>query len=78
MSGRPTTLSSNTGSVTLSSANPTYIDGEGQTDYYALHTFSVPAGADNLNGNITWNDQSIGGVAFETLFDPSAMSPRTR
>ena len=34
------------------------------------HTFTVPAGADNLNGNITWNAQQIGGVAFETLFDP--------
>src|SRR5207302_10343654 len=33
--------------------------------------FSVPSGADNLNGNITWNDQTIGGVAFETLFDPA-------
>ena len=30
----------------------------------------MPAGADYLNGDITWNDQSIGGVAFETLFDP--------
>ena len=70
VSGRPTTLSSDTGTVTLSSSSPTYIDGEGRTDYYAEHTFSVPAGAGNLNGNITWNDQSIGGVAFETLFDP--------
>ncbi len=70
MSGRPTTLSNDTGSVTLSSSSPTYIDGEGHTDFYAEHTFSVPAGADNLNGNITWNAQHIGGVAFETLFDP--------
>ena len=70
VSGRPTPLSNDTGAVTLSSSSPTYIDGEGRTDYYALHAFSVPAGADNLNGNITWNDQSIGGVAFETLFDP--------
>jgi subtilisin family serine protease len=70
MSGRPTPLSDNTGTVALSPASPTYIDGEGNTDYYALHTFSVPMGASNLNGNITWNDQTIGGVAFETLFDP--------
>ena len=70
VSGNPTTVSNDTGSVTLSSSSPTYIDGEGRTDFYAVHTFSVPAGADNLNGNITWNDQSIGGVAFETLFDP--------
>jgi subtilisin family serine protease len=70
VSGRPTTTSNDTGSVTLSASSPTYIDGEGNTDHYASHTFSVPAGAGNLNGNITWNDQSIGGVAFETLFDP--------
>jgi Subtilase family/Peptidase inhibitor I9 len=71
VSGLPTTLSNDTGTVNLSSASPTYIDGEGRTDFYALHQFTVPAGADNLNGDITWNDQSIGGVAFETLFDPS-------
>jgi Subtilase family len=70
VSGRPTPVSNDTGSVTLSSSSPTYIDGEGNTDHYALHTFSVPAGADNLNGNITWNAQTIGGVAYETLFDP--------
>ncbi len=69
-SGRPTPLSNDTGTVNLSSASPTYIDGEGNTDFYALHTFSVPAGADYLSGNITWDDQSIGGRAFETLFDP--------
>lgn len=69
--GRPTPVSNDTGTVTLSSASPTYVDGEGNTDFYALHNFSVPAGADNLNGNITWNDQQIGGGAFETLFDPT-------
>ena len=70
VSGNPTTVSNDSGTVTLSSASPTYIDGEGHTDFYALHTFSVPAGAGNLNGNITWNDLTIGGVAYETLFDP--------
>ena len=35
-----------------------------------MHTFSAPGGG-NLNGDITWNDQPIGGVAFETLFDPN-------
>ncbi len=69
--GRPTPVSSDTGTVNLSSSSPTYIDGEGNTDHYALHTFRVPAGADYLNGNITWNDQSIGGLAQETLFDPN-------
>jgi len=70
LSGLPTTVSNDTGTVNLSPSNPTYIDGEGRTDFYALHNFSVPAGTDNLNGNITWNDQTVGGVAFETLFDP--------
>ena len=70
LSGRPATLSNDTGSVTLSSSSPTLIDGEGNTASYALHTFSVPARAGNLNGNITWNAQNIGGAAFETLFDP--------
>jgi subtilisin family serine protease len=71
VTGRPTRASVDTGTINLSNASPTYIDGEGRTDYYAIHTFSVPAGAGNLNGNIIWNDQSIGGVAFETLFDPN-------
>src|SRR5262249_15304775 len=70
VSGRPTLLSNDTGAVTLTSSSPTYIDGEGRTDFYAAHTFSVPAGADGLNGNIAWNAQQVGGVAFETLFDP--------
>ena len=70
ISGLPTTQSSDIGSVNLSSSSPTYIDGEGRTDFYALHTFNVPSGADYLNGDITWNAQSIGGVAFETLFNP--------
>jgi subtilisin family serine protease len=70
ISGLPTTQSNDTGSATLSASSPTYIDGEGRTDFYALHTFNVPAGADYLNGDITWNALSIGGVAFETLFNP--------
>jgi subtilisin family serine protease len=70
VSGRPTPLSNDTGSVTLTSSSPSYIDGEGRTDFYAQHTFTVPAGADNLNGDITWNALQVGGVAFETLFDP--------
>jgi subtilisin family serine protease len=70
VSGRPTPVSNDTGSVTLSSSSPTYIDGEGNTDYYALHKFRVPSRAGNLNGNITWNAQSAGGRVYETLFDP--------
>ena len=70
ISGLPTTLSSNIGTVNLSPSSPTYIDGEGHTDFYATHTFTVPSGAGYLNGDITWNALHIGGVAYETLFDP--------
>jgi hypothetical protein len=70
VSGNPTSVSNDTGTVNLGPSNPTYIDGEGRTDFYQRHTFSVPAGADYLNGNISWNDLQVGGVAFETLFDP--------
>jgi hypothetical protein len=68
--GLPTTLSVDTGSVNLSSASPTYIDGEGNTDSYATHTFTVPSGSDYLTGDITWAAETVGGAAFETLFDP--------
>ncbi|MGZ4177552.1 MAG: S8 family serine peptidase [Solirubrobacteraceae bacterium] len=73
--GRPTPLSNDTGTATLDSASPTYIDGEGNTDSYTLHTFVVPHGADYLNGDITWNAQPTtaqpaGTAVFETLFDP--------
>jgi subtilisin family serine protease len=69
-SGLPTTVSSNTGTVNLSSASPTYIDGEGNVDFYALHSFSVPVGTSNLNGDIAWEAGQVGGSAFVTLFDP--------
>jgi len=70
VSGRPTPVSGDTGIVNLSAASPAYIDGEGHTDHYALRHFTVPAGADNLNGDITWNAQKLGGAVYETLFDP--------
>ena len=69
--GSPQQTSTDTGTVTLDPAtSPSYIDGEGHTDYYALHTFSVPAGADYLTGDITWTALSTGGAVFETLFNP--------
>lgn len=72
LSGLPTTRSSDTGSVTLGSSSPSYIDGEGNTDFYATHKFNVAAGSDYLNGNITWNGGATpaGTAVFETLFDP--------
>jgi hypothetical protein len=71
VSGNPTTVSTTSGTVNLSASSPTYIDGEGNTDYYSEKTFTVPSGTSNLNGNITWNAANIGGAAFETLFDPA-------
>ncbi len=68
--GAPSPLSNDTGAVTLTAASPTYIDGEGNTDSYQEHTFNVPAGADYLTGNITWDAQSAGTSVFETLFNP--------
>jgi subtilisin family serine protease len=69
--GLPITKSNTTGSVSLSPTSPSYIDGEGNKDSYQLRTFTVPAGADYLNGNITWTAASTGGAVFETLFDPA-------
>jgi len=71
LSGVPTRMSDDTGTVSLSSASSSYIDGEGNTDFYATHQFSVPAGASNLNGDIAWGAGKTGGAAFETLFDPT-------
>ena len=68
--GNGTPLSDNTGSVTLSSASPTFIDGEGKTDSYEEHTFTVPANADYLNGNITWTADTANVSVYETLFNP--------
>lgn len=69
VSGNPTTVSTDTGSVTLSSASPTSVDGAGNTDSYQVHKFTVPSGTDYLNGDITWNAVA-GGAAYEELFDP--------
>ncbi len=69
--GRPTTLSSDTSTVALNSSSPSLIDGEGNTDFYATYQFSVPSGADYLNGDIAWNAATAPTAVFETLFDPS-------
>jgi|HubBroStandDraft_5_1064220.scaffolds.fasta_scaffold02816_2 hypothetical protein len=71
LSGRPTTVSSDSGTVNLGSSSPTYVDGGGNTDSYAVHTFTVPAGTGYMNGDITWNAQQVGGSAWEELFDPA-------
>jgi hypothetical protein len=68
--GAPQRTSDDTGTVNLSSASPTFIDGEGNTDSYQEHQFTVPAGADYLTGDITWTALATGGAVYETLFDP--------
>ena len=55
--------SDDTGTVTLGASSPTFVDGEGNTDSYEKHTFTVPAGADYLTGDITW-------AALSTLVPP--------
>ncbi len=62
--------SDDTGSVTLDSTSPTFIDGEGNTDSYATHQFTVPSGADYLTGDISWTALATGGAVYETLFNP--------
>ena len=63
-------VSNDTGTIALSTTSPILIDGEGNTDFYALHQFDVPAGVDYLNGDIVWNAQAKTSAVFETLFDP--------
>jgi subtilisin family serine protease len=68
--GAPTQASDDPGSVTLSSASPTFVDGEGNTDSYEEHQFTVPSGSDYLTGDITWTALATGGAVYETLFNP--------
>ncbi|MFZ1994584.1 MAG: S8 family serine peptidase, partial [Solirubrobacteraceae bacterium] len=68
--GAPQQTSDDTGNVTLSPASPTFVDGEGNTDFYQEHTFTVPAGADYLTGDIAWSAQTTAGPVYETLFNP--------
>src|SRR5580704_9916839 len=70
VSGTPTTVSNDTGTVTLSASSATFTDGGGHTDYYEVRKFAMPAGTGYLNGDITWNAAGIKGAAFEELFDP--------
>jgi hypothetical protein len=70
--GAPQPLSNDSGSVVLTAASPTFVDGEGNIDRFSEHQFNVPAGADYLNGDITWNALSppTTTAVFETLFNP--------
>jgi len=68
--GRPTTVTQDTGAVTLDAMSPTFTDGEGNTDSFEQHHFTVAPGTDYLNGDITWDAQSAATAVFETLFNP--------
>jgi hypothetical protein len=63
-------VSKDSGTVRLSSADQTLIDGEGNTDFFVEHQFTVPPEVDYLNGDIVWDAENTPGAAFETLFDP--------
>jgi subtilase family protein/peptidase inhibitor I9 len=62
-------LSNQTGSVSLSSASPTFVDQFGAARPYQMVHFTVPAGADRLLSFIGWNG-TTSRVGL-TLLDPS-------
>jgi hypothetical protein len=64
--------SSDTGTITINPASPTFIDGKGITSAYAIHAFAVPSGADRLDGTLAWNGQAQpSSLVHLTLLDPS-------
>jgi Subtilase family len=71
-----TAISDTHGDVTLNTAtDPTYLDYKGVPQAYVQFTFTVPAGADRLDGTIAWPgnvDPTLPGQAVNmTLFDPA-------
>jgi subtilase family protein len=70
-------LSDDAGTVNLSDSSATFVDDRGRPAAYEFHQFSVPMGADYLNGDILWNAQAqdplgeVGSAVYETLWDPS-------
>jgi len=68
----PDLVSSDAGSVTLNPATaPTFLDGLGRASEFAIHQFTVPAGVDRLNGELTWAAQAKpASIVRESLFDP--------
>lgn len=70
-------VSDQTGSVTLSSASPTFVDQFGNTVPYQKIQFTVPANADRLDTYLTWSDPTS--RVGLTLIDPSGkMAAYTR
>src|SRR5204862_506623 len=65
--------SEDAGDLALSPATaPTFVDGGGTTSAYQLHPFSVPAGAQRLDGDLTWGAANQRNARVrETLFDPA-------
>ncbi|HEY3831216.1 MAG TPA: hypothetical protein VGO03_02885 [Acidimicrobiia bacterium] len=65
-------LSTDSGAVTLTGSDPTFPDQVGGPQLYVEHTFTVPAGAKQLDGRITWDAADNAGALVQmTLFDPS-------
>jgi Subtilase family len=65
-------LSGDTGALDLPLATaPTFVDGGGTTSAYELHQFSVPEGAQRLDGDIAWDGVNQRNARVRlTLFDP--------
>jgi len=68
----PSFDSSDTGTLSLNpSTAPTFIDEAGNVVEFALHQFTVPQGAQRLDGSLTWNAAAqAGSIVRVTLFDP--------
>jgi Subtilase family/Peptidase inhibitor I9 len=68
----PALTSNDTGTLNLNpAAAPQLIDGSGIPSAYALHSFTVPAGAQRLDAGVTWNGAAQPDSRVrETLFDP--------
>jgi hypothetical protein len=67
-----TPVATDTGTLALPLATaPTFVDQDGLAAGYVVHQFTVPAGTDRLDANVTWDAQGQpGSIVAETLFDP--------
>ena len=65
-------LSTDTGTLTISPATaPTFVDQAGIPSAFVVHQFSVPSGAQRLDGNVTWDGQSQPNSRVRlSVFDP--------
>ena len=69
------TLSNHSGTVTLNSSSPTFVDQFGVARPYEQVTFTVPSGTDRLDSFEAWTGPQA--RVDETLIDPSGWTGRT-